>query len=89
MVIDRDVPVIRPSTVRLIVYDKNSPVASSIQIRVHQICIVQGPQADTVNGHLIHYALVNCEVFASMPLLQQVCLRSDNVSKVLQIQITK
>ncbi len=52
--------------------------------RAQQICILQGPQADTVNGLLIHYALVNREVFASMPLLQRVRYKSDNVSKVLQ-----
>lgn len=42
-----------------------------------------------VNSLLIHYALVNCGGFASMPHVQQMHFKSEYVSTVLQIQMTK
>lgn len=41
----------------------------------------RGPQIASINGPLIHYALISCEV----PLLQQVCFKSAAVSTVLHI----
>lgn len=52
-------------------------------------CSPASAWAGTLNCSLIHYAPVNCEVFASVTFLQQACFKNHSLSRALQIHITK